>query len=316
MATEQELQIQDMPRDSGNTGIKPMTDSELAAVCMEEIARGIGGNISSDSDPDISLALDYYFGRQPGITKTRAKDKNASRFVSQDVRDAVESTVAEIMPAFTSDQIGFYEPEDDRDEDDSREESEIVNYLLMEQYDGYTLLQVAIKDALLHRNCTVKAFWDERIEVEYETFENVPEMALADILTPKDEDQTIEVVEQYVSEEADMQAEAYTNSQQFQMDAQNLQMAAQDPQAQQNPEVEQGMQQMQQTVEAAQDKYSIKIKRMTKVGKPVLKSLPPENVVVAGEHDSPYLHEVRFVAHELIDTKSSLIAQGFDPDNS
>ncbi len=41
MKTEQELQIADMSRDSMNTGIKPMTDSELAAVCYEEIARGI-----------------------------------------------------------------------------------------------------------------------------------------------------------------------------------------------------------------------------------------------------------------------------------
>jgi len=90
-------------------------------------------------------------------------------------------------------------------------------------------------------------------------------------------------------------------------------MAAQDPQAQQNPELQQGMQQMEQTVTDAQDKYSLKIKRMTKVGKPMLDALPPENVVVAGEHDSPMLHNVRFVAHEMVVTKSDLIEQGFDP---
>ncbi len=292
---------------------KPMTDGELASVCLEEIARGIGGNVSSDSDVDISLSLDYFLGRLPGISKVRAKDKNASRFVSLDVMDAVEATLAELMPAFTTDQIATYEPEDERDEEMAQQETDIVNYLLMEEYDGYTLIQTALKDALLHRNCSVKAYWDERVEVEYETFEDIPEMGLADILTPKDDNQTIEVVEQYISEEADAQAEAYVNSQQFALASQNIQMAAQDPNAQQNPELQQGMEQMQQAVESAQDKYSIKIKIMTKVGKPVLDALPPENVVVAGEHDSPMLNNVRFVAHEMVITKSSLIEQGYDP---
>ena len=49
----------------------------------------------------------------------------------------------------------------ERDEDQAREESDIVNYLLFEEYDGYTLLQCAIKDALLNRNCTVKVYWDD-----------------------------------------------------------------------------------------------------------------------------------------------------------
>lgn len=301
------------PTEQQDNQFEPMTNDQLASVCLEEIARGIGGNVSSDSNAEISTALDYYFGRQPGLSKVKAKDKNASRYVSQDVMDAVESTVAELMPSFVTDQIGVYEPEDERDEDMARQETDIVNYLLMEEYDGYTLIQTALKDALLHRNCTVKAYWDERVEVEYEEFEDVPELALVDILTPEDENQPIEVVEQYVSEEADLQAEAYINSQKHQLDMQNIQMAAQDPNTQQNPEIQQSMQQMQEVMDAAQDKYSIKIKRMTKTGRPVLDALPPENVIVAGEHDSPMLNNVRFCAHEMVVTKSDLIEQGFDP---
>ena len=280
--------------------ITPMTDEDLVKACKDEISRGIGGNVSSDTDTDISRPLDYYFGRAPSLSKVKAKDKNASRFVSQDVMDGVESTVAEIMPSFVTDEIGFYEPEDERDEDSSRAETDIVNYLFMEEYDGYTLLQSAIKDALLHRNCTVKTYWDERVEVEYETHDDVPEFGLAQILAPTSDDQTVEVVEQYVSEEADPEAQELLDI------AQRSEQVAQ--QALANPQM------AQQVAEMAQDKYSIKIKRTTRVGKPMLKGLPPEQVIVCGDHDSPMLHNARFVAHELVETKSSLIAQGFDPE--
>jgi len=280
--------------------LNPMTDDELVTACKEEISRGIGGSSSSDSDSNISLPLDYYFGRAPALSKVKAKDKNASRFVSQDVMDGVESTVAEIMPSFVTDEIGFYEPEDERDEDSARAETDIVNYLFMEEYDGYTLLQQAIKDALLHRNCTVKAWWDERVEVEYETHDEIPEMAVAQVLQPASDDQEVEVVEQYVTEEADPEAVELVD-----IAKRNEQVAQQ---AMGNPEM------AQKVAEMAQDKYSLKLKRMTQVGKPMLKGLPPEHVIVCGDHDSPMLHNSRFSAHELMETKSSLIAQGFDPD--
>jgi len=142
MATEQELIAQEDEPEQVTSPFKKMTPGELASVCLEEIARGIGGNVSSDSDVDISLSLDYFLGRLPGITKLRAKDKQASRFVSLDVMDAV--ALAELMPAFTTDQVGVYEPEDERDEEMAQQETDIVNYLLMEEYDGYTLIQTAL----------------------------------------------------------------------------------------------------------------------------------------------------------------------------
>ena len=82
---EQTEHLDDDTETQPTSPFKPMTPGELASVCLEEIARGIGGNVSSDSDVDISLSLDYFLGRLPGISKVRAKDNNASRFVSLDV---------------------------------------------------------------------------------------------------------------------------------------------------------------------------------------------------------------------------------------
>nr|MCH9837304.1 hypothetical protein [bacterium] len=183
----------------------PMSDSELVGKCMDEVHRGIGGTQhgSSSANEHIKISLDYYFGRRPGLSAAKALDPNASRFVSQDVMDGVEATVAEIMPTFTTDKIAFYEPDDERDEEQAEMETALANYLFFEEYDGYTLLQVALKDILLNRNCTVKAYWDERAHVEYETHEDVPEMALGMILQPTSEDQQVEVIEQIVTEMGD-----------------------------------------------------------------------------------------------------------------
>ena len=280
---------------------KPMTDEELVAYCMEEIGKGIGGNVSADNDADITLPLDYYLGRQPGLTKARAKDKNASRYVSQDVMDGIESTVEEIMPAFTTDEIGFYEPLDEEDEDSARAESDIVNYLFMEEYDGFTILQTALKDAFLHRNCTGKVCWDERVEPEYETFENVPELALPSLLEPEGDNQTIEVVEQRVEQEGNPEAQQVVSD----ITSDPALMQAATPEDAQIGQALMG---------AAQATYTIKVKRMTKVGRPLIMNVPPEQTVVQSGHNSVFLHNCGFVAHESLETQSSMIAQGYDPE--
>ncbi|RLD66703.1 MAG: hypothetical protein DRI98_13270, partial [Bacteroidetes bacterium] len=283
---------------------KPMTEDELVNSCMNEVSRGIGGTVSSDNDEDISLPLDYYFGRLPGLSKSKAKDPNASRFVSMDLMDSVEATVAEIMPTFTADMLAFYEPDNEKDEDQARLETELVNYLFMEEYAGYTMLQSAIRDCLLHRNCTAKAYWDERAYVEYETYEDVPEMALQMILQPKAPNQEVEIVEQEVTEEANTE-QADMMQAALMADPEAAQMAMQAPGSQQE---------VQQAMMDSQAKYTIKVKRTTVKGKPKIISVPPEQVIVAGEHASPDLYDVRFVAHEMIETQSSLIEQGFDPE--
>jgi hypothetical protein len=196
---------------------KQMTEEELVSICMEEVARGIGGGLDAENDADISLPLDYYLGRLPGISSIRAKDKNASRYVSMDVMDGIEATVAEIMPTFSTDSIGFYVPSGEGDEEQAEIESALVNYLFFEEYNGWILLEELLKDTLLHRNCTAKAYWDERASVEYEEFDNVSAMALQQLLSPNKENQQVEIVEQIVDGEEQMQPQSQEEMQAMQM---------------------------------------------------------------------------------------------------
>lgn len=272
-----------------------MSDAELVSFCNEEIGKSLGGSQAADSDIEVTLPLDYYFGRQPGISNAKARDKDASRYVSMDVMDSIESTTEEIMPAFSTGDIAYYDPIDEEDEDQAASETDIVNYLFMEEYNGFTILQTAIKDSLLHRNCTGKAYWDEKLEVEYEVFENVPEMGLQAILEPEGPDQEIEVIEQYVDKEGNKEAQAALQG-----------MGA--------PESQEDMIAAQKLMQAATTTYSIKIKKMTKVGKPVIMNVPPEQTRVRSGQRTPYLNESLFCAHEMLVTQSELIQMGIDPE--
>ena len=257
-----------------------MDDAQLVSVCTSELARSLNG---IGDQQDISHDLDYYLGRLPGLTNVEQKDPKASRIVSMDIMDAVESTTAEIMQMFSGDEIAYYQASGPEDEEQARLESDLVNYLFLEEYDGYSILQTALKDALIHRNGVIKVYWDSRISVSYEEYSNVPEVALADLLEPTQPTEQVEVIEQVLDGEHTEAAQVETEN-----------GAA--------------------IVEVNIETYSFKIKRSRVVEKPIIECVPPEQVKVGSDHNSPYLQDARFIAHEKIETESSLIEQGFDPE--
>lgn len=268
-----------------NEAPEVMSDSEIVSVVSQEISQGIGG-MGNEATTDISLALDYYLARLPSVSDRKARDINASKYISTDVMDAIEATMAEIMPMFSDSQLALFNASGEQDVEQAELESSLVNYLFTNVYDGYVVLQELVKDSLLNRNCTIKVFWDERKEVEYEKFDSVPGMALQQVLQPTKPQQDVEIVEQYVDGEQLIQPQS---EQHFAMQ-----------QIGESPQVE--------------ETFSVKIRRTTLTGKPVIESIAPEHVIVCGDQRSPLTVDTRFVAHRKIETTSSLIAQGFDPD--
>jgi len=289
MATELQVQTQEGELVEEEVGAEEpyMSDSELVGYCMEEVANAAGGGLDSGNEAEVSLPLDYYLGRRPGITKRAAKDPNSSRFVSMDMMDVVEATVSEIMPSFTTDEIAVYPPSGEGDEDQAALETTLVNYLFYEEYDGWILLQELTKDALINRNCAAKVFWDERAVVDYEEWKDMPAMGLHQALQPTEEEQQVEVLEQQVTGE----------------------QAAQPQSQQEMMLVQSGMME-----QPREELFTVKVKRTTIKGKPKIESVAPEEIIVGGDHNSPYLYDSRFCGHEMITTVSSLIEQGYDPD--
>jgi len=177
---------------------------------------------------------------------------------------------------FQSNELAFYTPLNEEDEDQAKLESDLVNSLFFNECDGNNVLQSCLRDALLNRNATAKVFWDERAEISYEQYENANEMQMFELLNPQDPNVEIEVVEKEMVQELEMVVEP-------------------DGVTTINPPAF----------------YNVKLKKTTHVERPIVESLPPEQVIISGEHNKPSLFNVRFVAHENVVTQSYLVAQGY-----
>lgn len=263
----------DEERDS-----KAMSDSEIITEVYKHIDSGQGGSDSSNAT-DYTTPLEYYKGTVPGLSPSEAKDPNTSEFVSKDVAMAIDSTIAEISELFAVDEICLFTPTCEQDEDQAQSETELLNSLFFNEYNGYTLLQRAIKDCLLHRNASAKVYWDERITVAFDEYENVNPLMLPELLQPESELQKVEVVEQIFDNETEM-------------------VTLEDEVIDFNSE----------------STVTVRVKRTTIEGKPVVDIVKPENVIVSADHCDPTLSSARFVGYEHNVYQSELIAQGFDPD--
>jgi len=241
--------------------IEPLSDDEIVTEMYNQLSSGIGGS-ESDNQREISLPLEYYQGDRPGLSEAQLKDKNATRFVSKDVAMAVDATIAEISEMFAVDELVIFPPNNQYDEEQSQQETALINDLFFNEYDGYVMIQRALKDCLLHRNASAKVYWDEKTEVEYREFKNLDPLMLPDLLEQVPDNQDVDIVEQEFDEETGL--------------------------------------------------ISIKVKILTKLGRPNIELAKPENVIVSADHTDPTLHDAKFIAYENILYQSELIAMGFD----
>lgn len=115
-------------------------------------AEGYEQDVTSKQRED---ALNYYFMRPRGD-----EVPGESQVVSGDVSAIVEANLAQMMAAFTGDNIVEFEPDGPEDEDQCQLESDAVTHFVMDANNGYLMLLQGIKDALLLRNGIGKVYPD------------------------------------------------------------------------------------------------------------------------------------------------------------
>jgi hypothetical protein len=258
----QQLPYDDALEDSG------MTDDELMSAVRYEM-----DNASSDEADSARVeAMDYYWGRLP---LPRPGIKGRSKVVSTDVMDAVEATMAEIMPAIGSQQLAQFPPMGPEDEQQADDESRIVNYVVMGVGGGFSAFTQAIKDGLLRRNSVIKVFWEEKTDVQYETHQDVQLQQVPQLLAPRSPDEEVSIAA------ADYDEEVYTSPY--------------GPQA-------------------AVSNGSLVIKRVRKTRRPRLQAVPLDEVLVNTDHPGIDYDNARFVAHQRVVSASELIQLGIDRD--
>ena len=158
-----------------------LSDEELLAAIDAAEAVAIGAT-QGDIATDRADAIDRYLGRAYG-------DEQAGRssVVSRDVADVVEGVLANVLKPFVSgDQLVQFDPLSQEDEEQAKQETDYVNYVVLERNNGFLVLVSACKDALLLRNGYVKANWKKRSDVIIETYTGQSDEELALLLQDKD----------------------------------------------------------------------------------------------------------------------------------
>ena len=147
-----------------------MTKRELAAHLEQEISSALGykdGKLTAQR----SDALDRYYGKKYGN-----EQEGRSQIVTRDVADVIEWIMPSLMKIFTSgDKVVQFEPQGPEDVEMAKQSTDYVNYVIMRQNPGFSIIYQWFKDALLQKNGIVKHYWDDTSETLREEYKNLTE---------------------------------------------------------------------------------------------------------------------------------------------
>jgi hypothetical protein len=290
---------------------KKMTEAELATAVNGYIddAKTYG---STERDRDREWALKFYRGEVDfGPT-------GQSKVVSKDISDVHGM----IMPGlkrifFATDRMAIFEPtrpqkvmetvqgpdgqpvqvERDISEDRADQASDLINYIVLKECDGYRNISNAISDGLLIGNGIVKHWWDDTPEYQTDTYSGLDELQRNMVLS---DPHLEEIIEEETYPDPD-----YVEPEMPQPDPQML-MAAEmgDPMA---LEALTAML----TPPPVPMLHRLKVKRMLNNGRVRLMAMPNEEFII--DRSAIALDEsCRFAAHKMRKMRTELVAEGYD----
>jgi len=143
-------------------------------------------------------ALDSYYGRRR--PKTSDGRSNA---VSQDVADMVEATVSQITPSFDFDIIAKFQAKGRADADQANVETIVCNNHFRNGNHGYTIIQEAIRNALLLRVGILRIWAEEEEDIRTRSYNDLNELELAQVTEADAPDQLVEIVSAEESDDGD-----------------------------------------------------------------------------------------------------------------
>jgi predicted GNAT family acetyltransferase len=237
-----------------------MDEGTLKGILDAEIDNAIGF-IESETTDDRRKALEYYNRYEYGN-----EVEGRSQIVTGEVAEVVDGALPQLLRIFTqSDEIVRFEPKGPGDEEKAKQATEYVNWVMSRDNDGVLLMHNWFKDALLQKNGIVKVYWDEKIDVSKEKYQNLTQDEVTMLLN----DPEVEVVNQKTTEIAP---------------------AGIDPMGMPIPPV---------------FSYDVKLKKTKKTGKVIVENVPPEEFLISKKArtiaDAPFVaHRKLTTRSELI----------------
>lgn len=244
-----------------------MTEDELLRYVNAE--SGAARAFHTETDQDRTKAIRAYL-RKPYGTEQDGR----SQVVASDVFDAVEGVLPELIEVFvSSDKAVVFDPVSQDDEEGAEQATRAVNHVFYKQNNGFHVLYVAAKDALLLRTGAIKWCWDERRTPEWVTYKAVDEVQLAAYLMANPD---AEVVSREPYEPTD----------------------------------EEKAQAQQQGIEIP-PRVTVRIKTVKTRGTVKLMNIPPDELEVSRRHNSPLLADCPYVCHKAERTLSEVRQMGY-----
>lgn len=148
-----------------------MSDDTLVALISQRMSAshqwyGAGKMSRQRIDAD-----KYYRGEPLGN-----EQEGRSQVVSRDVAEAVDSIMPSLMRIFASgDDVVIMEPSRPDAEDVAKQATDYLNWTFLQQNEGFRVLYMWFKDALLKRNGIVMAYYETRISRKRTSYEGLTE---------------------------------------------------------------------------------------------------------------------------------------------
>jgi len=179
--------VPEIEQDRGEeTRIKPLTEDQVKAVVEFEIQDAIGG-IGSEIAEQRRKAIQYYYGREFGN-----EQDGRSKVILTDVADTIEWMMPTLMRMLTgTSRVVSYRPRRVDDEPAAEQATEYINYVFLQEMNGFQILHDWFKSALLEKNGIVKCYLDSRVRPELERYEEITQEQAALLL----DDDAIEILD-------------------------------------------------------------------------------------------------------------------------
>lgn len=254
--------------------MEKLTDDEIVRRIEHEESISYGIN-DAELSRQRAQSISYYLGEPFGN-----EVEGRSQVVSYDVQDTVESSLPQLIKIFTSgDQVVRFDPKNPDDEAAANQETDYINHLVMEKNNGFEVMYCWFKDALISKNGYVKAYYEEEVEENTESYNGLTDGQLQMLAS----DDSIEVLEHSSYPDPSAQDQSF-------------------------PQNNAPMQQLM--------LHDVKIKIKKEKGCIEIKNVAPESMMVSTETPGLSLNESRFVQHREMMDLEELKEQGFDvPDD-
>lgn len=163
--------------------LKRKSEEEIEAIVRSAVDEAVSF-IESEIDPDRDKAQRYYNG-QVDV----AADEGRSSVIATKCRDVVRQVKPSLMRVFLSnDKPGEFVPRTPQDVQGAEQATRFAEYKLS-QNNGYTLLNSVFQDALVKKVGILKAFYDEKVDFEYDEYTGLTDEEFA--IVAQDEDAEI-----------------------------------------------------------------------------------------------------------------------------